>query len=260
MARVGCAMLDLAYIQFMVGEKRVLQNVSARFQAGHITGIVGPNGAGKTSLLRVAAGLVKIAGGTVNAPGDFTDAAWRAKNIAYMPQFQSVAWPLSVREVVALGLLPLNLGAAESEWRVEQALRQCGMARFATRRIDTLSGGEKARVYLARLLASGAPIMLLDEPVQSLDAAGALSVMQLLRAEAAAGKTVIVAMHELNLAQQFCNALLVIQNGTVVLEGDAQHVLSPARLRPIFGVQFKQLAGGHLVPQDVLHDETPKEV
>ena len=252
-------MLELSHIQYMVGDKRVLQNVSARFPVGHITGIVGPNGAGKTSLLRVAAGLAHAAGGTVTAQGEFADADWRAKNIAYMPQFQSVAWPLSVRDVVALGLLPLNLGPAESEKRVDAALERCGMARFATRRIDTLSGGEKARVYLARLLATGAPIMLLDEPVQSLDAAGALAVMRLLEAEAAAGKAVIVVMHELNLAQQFCDALVVMQNGTVALEGDAQHILSPDRLRPIFGVEFKQLAGGHLVAQDVLNDETLKE-
>ena len=115
-------MLELSHIQYMVGEKRVLQNVSARFPAGHITGIIGPNGAGKTSLLRVAAGLAQVSAGTVMARGDFADAGWRAKNIAYMPQFQSVAWPLSVREVVALGLLPLNLGAAESEKRVDAAL------------------------------------------------------------------------------------------------------------------------------------------
>ena len=252
-------MLELSHIQYMVGDKRVLQNVSAQFQAGQVTGIVGPNGAGKTSLLRVAAGLAHAAGGTVTAQGDYADADWRAKNIAYMPQFQSVAWPLSARDVVALGLLPLNLGAAESEKRVDEALQHCGMARFATRRIDTLSGGEKARIYLARLLATGAPIMLLDEPVQSLDAAGALAVMQLLRAEAAAGKAVIVVMHELNLAQQFCDALVVMQNGTVVLSGAAQHVLSPTQLQPIFGVGFKQLADGHLVAQDLLIDETPKE-
>ena len=108
-------------------------------------------------------------------------------------------------------------------------------------------------------MANAAPIMLLDEPVQSLDAAGALSIMHLLQAEAEAGKAVIVVMHELNLAQQFCNALVVMQNGTVVLEGNTQHILSPGLLRPIFGVEFKQLAGGHLVAQDVLNNETPKE-
>ena len=259
LAGIGHIMLCLADIQLMVGEKRVLQNVSAHFPAGQVTGIIGPNGAGKTSLLRVAAGLAQVEAGSVITRGDFSDAHWRAKNIGYMPQFQSVAWPLAVRDVVALGLLPLNLGLAEIEKRVDAALERCGMARFATRRIDTLSGGEKARVYLARLLATGAPIMLLDEPVQSLDAAGALSIMQLLRAEAQAGKAVIVVMHELNLAQQFCEALVVMQNGTVALEGHAQHILSPDRLRPIFGVEFKQLAGGHLVTQDVLNDKTLKE-
>lgn len=244
-------MLELTNIQFMAGQKAVLQNVSAAFPAGQVTGIVGPNGAGKTSLLRVAGGLIAPIGGGLQAEGDFTNSDWRAQNIAYMPQFQSVAWPLLVHEVVALGLLPLRLGAAEADRRVEAALARCGMGDFQDRRIDSLSGGEQARVFLARLLATQAQILLLDEPVQSLDPAGALAVMALLQAEAAAGKAVVVVLHELNLAQQFCDRLVVMQNGTVALAGAAQHVLSPARLRPIFGVEFKQLAGGHLVPRSV---------
>jgi iron complex transport system ATP-binding protein len=216
-----------------------------------VTGIVGPNGAGKTSLLRVAAGLTAPIGGALQAEGDFTNSDWRAKNIAYMPQFQSVAWPLLVHEVVALGLLPLRLGTAEADRRVEAALARCGMGDFQDRRIDSLSGGEQARVFLARLLATQAQILLLDEPVQSLDPAGDLAVMALLQAEAAAGKAVVVVLHELNLAQQFCDRLVVMQNGTVALAGRAQHVLSPAQLRPIFGVEFKQLAGGHLVPRSL---------
>lgn len=244
-------MLELAHIQVMVGEKTVLQNVSADFPAGQVTGIIGPNGAGKTSLLRVAAGLAAPDGGVVTAKGDFYNPHWRAKNIAYMPQFQSVAWPLLAREIVGLGLLPQHLGVAQSAARSDAALARCGAANFADRRIDTLSGGEQARVFLARLLATGTEILLLDEPVQSLDPAGALAVMALLRAEAATGKAVVVVLHELNLAQQFCDRLVVMQNGTVALAGDAQHVLSPAQLRPIFGVEFEQLAGGHLVPHRI---------
>ena len=245
------AMLELAHIQYMVGEKAVLQNVSVGFPAGQMTGIVGPNGAGKTSLLRVAAGLVAPSGGTIKAAGDFGDTAWRAKNIAYMPQFQSVAWPLLVREIIGLGLLPLHLSAAQSGARIDAALARCGVTDFADRRIDSLSGGEQARVFLARLLATGADVLLLDEPVQSLDPAGALAVMALLRTEAQSGKAVVVVLHELNLAQQFCDKLVVMHSGTAALVGDAQHVLSPAQLRPIFGVEFEQLAGGHLVAQPI---------
>ncbi|HAT08979.1 MAG TPA: hypothetical protein DCS39_06970 [Rhodobiaceae bacterium] len=255
-------MLQLADIQVLVREKVILQNVSVVFPAGQVSAILGPNGAGKTSLLRVAAGLIRPNGGVVSFNDaahytfnqDFSNAGWRAKNISYMPQFQSVAWPLTVYETVGLGLLPLALSVRQSENRINAALTRCGVIDFASRRIDTLSGGEKARVYLARLLATGAKTLLLDEPVQSLDAAGTLAVMEVLRAEAAAGKAVVLVLHDLNLAQQFCDALVVMQNGTVVLEGDVQHVLSPARLRPIFGVEYKQLAGGYLVAQDVLND------
>lgn len=252
-------MLELTEIQYMAGEKTVLQNVTAGFPAGQVTGIVGPNGAGKSSLLRIASGLVAASGGDIAAAGAFADTAWRARNIAYMPQFQTVAWPLRAREIVGLGLLPLHLSAAQSAARIDAALARCGVSGFADRRIDTLSGGEQARVFLARLLATGATIMLLDEPVQSLDPAGALAVMALLRAEAAQGKAVAVVLHELNLAQQFCDKLVVMKNGTVALAGDAQHVLSPARLRPIFGVEFEQLAGRHLVPHKLGQTPTAKK-
>lgn len=256
-------MLELSDIQLLVGEKAILQNISARFPSGQVSGIIGPNGAGKTSLMRVAAGLAAAEGGAIsagqNAGGDFTDPLWRAKNIAYLPQFQTVAWPLTVRETVGLGLLPLVLTAADAAARVDAALARCGVADFAARRIDTLSGGEKARVYLARLLATGADILLLDEPVQSLDAAGALAVMELLRAEAAAGKAVVVVLHELNLARQFCDHLVVMQNGTVAYAGGVQEALSPARLRPIFGVEFAQSADGYLVARRVQEEERVME-
>ncbi|MAI51280.1 MAG: heme ABC transporter ATP-binding protein, partial [Rhodobiaceae bacterium] len=91
-------MLELTEIQYMAGEKTVLQNVTAGFPAGQVTGIVGPNGAGKSSLLRIASGLVAASGGDIAAAGAFADTAWRARNIAYMPQFQTVAWPLRARE------------------------------------------------------------------------------------------------------------------------------------------------------------------
>lgn len=242
-------MLELSDIQLMVGDKTVLQNVSAAFPVGQLTGIVGPNGAGKTSLLRVAAGVAEATGGSVQAAGDFSDAGWRSRNLAYMPQFQSVAWPLSAHDVVALGLMPFGLKKNEAALKVEDALMRCGAEKFSDRAIETLSGGEQARVYLARLLVGGAQTLLLDEPVQSLDAAGALAVMQLLRAEADKGAAVGVVLHDLNLARRFCDHVVVLQNGHVAADGTPRNVLSPSLLRPIFNVNFK-VAGkeNHLIP------------
>lgn len=246
-------MLELAHVQYMVGEKTVLQNVSAAFPAGQVTGIVGPNGAGKSSLLRVAAGLARLNGGTVSAQGgfdNFADIDWRAKNIAYMPQFQSAAWPLPARDVVALGLLPFGLSGAAAAAKAEAALVQCGAEKFADRMINTLSGGEQARVYLARLLVGKAATLLLDEPTQSLDAAGALAVMQILQAEAAKGAAIGVVVHDLNLARRFCDHVVVLQNGHIAADGTPHDVLSPSELRPIFGVEFKAAGkDGFLIPE-----------
>ena len=248
-------MLDLADIQYMAGENTVLQNVSVAFEAGHITGIIGPNGAGKTSLLRAAAGLTGISAGEITAFGDFADRDWRARHIAYMPQFQSVAWPLSALEVVCLGLLPFHIGEAEAQVRAGEALAQCGAAKFSHRDINTLSGGEKARVNLARLLVGGADVLLLDEPVQSLDAAGALAVLHLLRDEADKGKAVVLVVHDLNLARRFCDRVVVLQNGHVAAQGTPGDVLSPSTLRPIFGVEFSSVGkNGVLVPERPLQD------
>ena len=250
-------MLELRDVQYMVGEKTVLQNVSAVFPSGQVTGIVGPNGAGKTSLMRVAAGLVGLTGGMVtaqtDAPNSFSEPQWRAKNIAYMPQFQTTAWPLSAREVVMLGLLPFGLSlmanSAEAEAKTDAALARCGAEKFAERTIDTLSGGEQARVYLARLLVGGASCLLLDEPTQSLDAAGALAVMQILTNEAEAGAAIGVVVHDLNLARRFCDHVVVLQNGHVAADGAPRDVLSPSVLRPIFGVEFKATGkNGFLIP------------
>ncbi|MGC6533994.1 MAG: ABC transporter ATP-binding protein [Parvibaculales bacterium] len=233
---VGCAMLDLADVSFQLAEKPIVNKASVRFEAGQITGLIGPNGAGKTTLLKLAAGLLAPQHGEVALAGaDFADPQARAQHIAYMPQFQSVAWPLSCRDVVGLGLMPFGPVVPE---RIDAALAQCGAAAFAARSIDTLSGGERARVHMARLLVGGAPILLLDEPVQSLDAAGALAVMAVLRQAADNGHCVVLVLHDLHLAAQFCDALVLMNEGQICSQGAPSEVLSPDRLAPIFKVEF----------------------
>lgn len=243
-------MLELANIHLRLGGKAVLRDAACRFEAGKILALIGPNGAGKTSLLRVAAGLQKPDSGTVHLDGAaFADPQARARKLAYLPQFQNIAWPLLCRDVVALGLLPFGIKDAA---RVEAALDLCGAAHFADRPIDTLSGGEAARVHMARLMVGDAPLLLLDEPVQSLDAAGAQAVMQILRQAANAGKAVGLVVHELNLAQHYCDAAVLMQDGAIVGHGAPQELFTPATLAPIFDIEFTRAAANgvdYILPQ-----------
>lgn len=243
-------MLELENIRHGFNGRRVLHDASCRFEAGKIMALVGPNGAGKTSLMRVAAGLLEPERGRVSLDGiDFSDPKARARALAYLPQFQNIAWPLLCRDVVALGLLPLGL---QDSGQVAHALETCGAAQFAARPIDTLSGGEAARVHLARLMVGDAPVLLLDEPVQSLDAAGAEAVMQLLRQAAQRGKAVGLVVHDLNLAQHYCDHVVLMDKGRIVAQGAPSQLFTPATLKPIFGVEFTQIAANgadYILPQ-----------
>ncbi len=247
--------LHLAQIDHKIGDIR-LSFETVHFASGQLTGIVGPNGAGKTSLLKIAAGLMTPAQGTVSFD-DITDAGQlafrdrqqRARRLAYLPQFQPLAWPMSCRDVVALGRLPhhgdfANLQA--EDWRhVDAALAQCQVDGFAERAIDQLSGGERARVLIARLIASDPQVYLLDEPTQSLDPAAQLAVMQLMQQQAKAGKTVAMVLHDLNLAARFCDRVIMMHNGHPAHIGRPHDVFTPAHLRPIFNVDMASIETPH---------------
>ena len=237
-------MLTLERVSYQPREVAMVAHASCRFEAGKLTAIIGPNGAGKTTLLKLAAGLLPASSGAISAEAmRFSDQQARARHIAYLPQFQSIAWPLMCRDVVALGLLPYG---ARDEARVMHALEICGVAQFSDRTIDTLSGGEQARVHVARLLVGDAQCLLFDEPVQSLDAAGALAVMGVLRRAADDGLAVALVLHDLHLAAQFCDHVLVMDKAVIAAQGAPDEVLSAACLSPIFGVEFVAVdAAGH---------------
>ncbi len=243
-------MLELANIRHGFNGQTVLRDNSCRFEVGKIVALVGPNGAGKTSLMRVAAGLQHPDSGCVSLDGvDFADPKARARALAYLPQFQNIAWPLLCRDVVALGLMPHG---RRDDGQVAAALALCGAMEFADRPIDTLSGGEAARVHLARLMVGDAPVLLLDEPVQSLDAAGAEAVMQLLRQAANSGKAVGLVVHDLNLAQHYCDHVVLMDKGSIIAQGAPSQLFTPATLKPIFGVEFTQVAANgadYILPQ-----------
>ena len=229
---------------------------TASFARGAVTGIVGPNGAGKTTLLRVALGLMPASGGGVRVP-DKPLAQWSraalARTVAYLPQGSDAHWPLEARELVALGRLPHRpafapLSAADAR-AVEVALERADAAQFATRRMNELSAGERARVLFARALATGAPVLLADEPAAYLDPAHQLRLMDLLREEAARGTAVAVTLHDLSLVSRHCDEVVVLNGGRAVAQGAPDAALSDAVLAAVFGIAAERTAGGAVVAQ-----------
>ena len=232
------------------GTRTVLESIDVAFVADQVTAIVGPNGSGKTTLLRHLAGLDSADAGQVALDGTSIarlGLAVRARRIAYLPQGASAYWPLLGRDLVALGRLPhgANLErplAMQDAEAVERALRRVDGLAFADRTIDALSQGERARMMLARALATEADILLADEPVASLDPAYALDAMAVLRAEAARGGCVVVSLHDLGLAARFADRVIVLANGRVAADGPPDEALQPAVIDAAYGVGFRTVS------------------
>lgn len=213
-----------------------VQPTSVGLAPGELVGLIGPNGAGKTSLLRALAGIptpslrVSWQGRSL---ASFDDAA-RARAIAYLPQAPQANWPLTVREMVALGRLPHRsfgerLAPADHQ-AIDRAMHLTDIASLADRSIDTLSGGERMRAHLARAFAVDAPVLLVDEPIASLDPYHQLQVMQLLREYRDAGRLVVAVLHDLNLALGSCSRLLLMDAGEIIVDGEPGTTLNAATL------------------------------
>lgn len=244
-------------ISVRYGGREALHEVCALLAPGRVTGIVGPNGAGKTTLLRAALGLQSVSAGAIRIH-DEPLAAWDrtalARAVAYLPQGGEAQWPMTAADVVMLGRLP-HLGrfaepSHADRKAVAEALRRCDALRFAARRIDELSAGERSRVLFARALATGADILLADEPAAFLDPAHQLRLMELVREEARRGTCVAVTLHDLPLAARHCDEVLVLHDGTVAAAGDAHGALSDDTLATVFGIAAERVrdAGGRDIP------------
>jgi iron complex transport system ATP-binding protein len=231
------------------GGRTALRDVTVSFSPGRVCGLVGPNGAGKTTLLRSALGLVPLADGRVQVlarPLQDWPREALARAIAYLPQASEAHWPVSARRLVALGRIPHRASfaplSAEDLAAIDTALARCDGLAFAERRMDELSSGERARILLARALATNAAILLVDEPAAHLDPAHQLRLMELLREEAAKGVAVVVTLHDLALAARFCDTVVVLKDGGLVAEGRPHDALSDKILGEAFGVRAWQPA------------------
>jgi len=242
--------------------REVLRGLDLAAEPGRLTAVIGRNGAGKTTLLKVLAGLLAPHVGTALLDGADIGTWERgrlARALAYLPQERLVHWALTARAVVALGRLPYQpFGAGESEAdraAVDMALAAVDATHLAGRPVTELSGGERARVLVARALAQEPRVLLADEPAAGLDPAHQLTLFQHLAALAAAGRTVVVALHDLSLAARFCHTIALVHEGRTLAAGTPQEVLSPEHLAAAYGItaRYQSIDGVPVVlPIDVL--------
>lgn len=223
------------------GGQSLIAAIAFEAAGGTFIALTGPNGAGKTTLLRALAGLEAPAAGRASLDGADVRAltpAARARKIAYLPQMREVAWAITAEAVVALGRYafgsPQRL-SPESRAAVERALAEADAAAFRTRTMPTLSGGEQARVHLARALSAETPVLLADEPTAALDPRHAHAIMRALRAKADAGAIVFAALHDLRLAQRFCTRMIVLDRGRLAADESPERALTPALMERVFG-------------------------
>lgn len=212
-----------------------LADIAFDLEAGGLLGVIGPNGSGKSTLLKALAGLLPYRGRIVFAGEDLAALSprRRAQAIGYLPQSCDSAWSLRVEDVVALGRLPWGDQDAQA---IARAIDQAGVRGLLGRAVDRLSGGEQARVWLARVLAGQPRLLLADEPIASLDMRHQRAVMTVLRAQAQADRAVIVALHDLGLAARHCDRLCLLRQGRILAFGPPSTVLTEAYLGQAFDI------------------------
>lgn len=241
------SLLALDDVSVRLAGTQLLRGVSLRLDAGELLGLIGPNGAGKSTLVKAIVQLLPYRGRVRLGGEDLArlPARERARSLAYLSQEDQLQWPIGVYDLVALGRHPYR----GSWWRgagapsptdnqaIEAALRATDAWELRGRRVTELSGGERARVRLARALVVEAPLLLADEPVAALDPLHQLEVLERMRDHCAGGGVAIVVMHDLTLASRFCDRLLLLDEGRVVASGPPAEVLTEAALGDVYGIR-----------------------
>jgi iron complex transport system ATP-binding protein len=236
-------MLAAQQLEVALSGRPILNGVSLSLPSRQLVALVGPNGAGKTTLLRALAGLVPSTG-SIEIGGDRLSSLSlreRARRFGYLPQGHHVHWPLPAKDVVALGRYPHGATdparlSLRDEQAVLRAMQATNVVEFAERPVTELSGGERSRVALARVLAVEAPVLLADEPIASLDPRYQIDVMINLRSAADRGVLVVVVTHDLGLAARFSDTVLVLSDGRLVAQGKPEQALSEQIMADVFRI------------------------
>lgn len=251
--------ITVQHLQKALGGRPVLRDVTLDIPENQMLGIIGPNGSGKSTLLRCIGRVLRPEGGAVLLDGcplqDYTPRQ-SAQSMAMVAQHNTYNFDFTVREVVLMGRSPhkraLQRDTATDFRLVGESLGAVGLAGFEDRCFSRLSGGEQQRVVLARALAQQTPCLLLDEPTNHLDIRYQLQLMDLVRG---LGKTVIAAVHDLNIAALYCDRLVVLQEGAIVAEGTPSEVLTSTLLQKVYGVHARVLPDENGVPYILFRPE-----
>lgn len=220
----------------------ILDDVSLSFRPGEVTAIIGPNGAGKSTLLGVASGTIKPTRGHIRIGSSDLhrlSAKDAARRRAVMPQDVTVAFPFTVREVVAMGRTAWGTSAAANDEIVSETLDLTELRQFADREITTLSGGERQRVALARIIAQSTPIgpesiLLLDEPTAAMDISHAETTLRIMQGVAAQGAAVGIVVHDLDAAASYADTIVVMSQGRIEAVGTSAEVCTPELLSAVY--------------------------
>jgi iron complex transport system ATP-binding protein len=232
------------------GDRTVVDGLDLDVVAGTITAVIGPNGCGKSTLLRALGRLLKPAAGQVLLDGkriDRTPTREVAKVLGLLPQAPSAPEGLTVADLVARGRHPhqawYRQWSADDEDAVAQALEWTGIADLAERPVDELSGGQRQRAWISMALAQGTDLLLLDEPTTFLDLAHQVDVLELVRRlHTEAGRTVVMVLHDLNLAARYADRLVAMRDGQVVASGEPAEVITEALLEEVFGLAARVIS------------------
>lgn len=238
-------MFEIQNLEKHYDDKAVVDNVSIKLPRGKVIAMIGPNGAGKSTVLGMASRLVPITNGRILFEGRALhewDNRELAKRLAILTQANNVQMKLTVRELVAFGRFPhagSNLSA--EDWAiVDRAIDYMSLNEFAERFIDEMSGGQRQRAFIAMVLAQDTDCVMLDEPTNNLDIYHATQMMKLVRRLCdELGKTVILVLHEINLAAFYCDLICAFKDGKVAAYGPVEEVMTSENLEDIYGVPFE---------------------
>ena len=253
--------LQARQISLSIGQKVILHDIGLSLPKGKVLGVLGPNGAGKTSLLKALSGQRAFEG----------DVAWQgmpirdysiqglAQQIAVVNQVNDVVFSVTLQQVVRMGLLPhkslLSRHTRRDEQRIEQAIQAVGLEHKQHQEFSSLSGGEQQRALIARALVQGSPLLILDEPVNHLDVYYQHQILQLLHDLASQlNVTIVMSLHDMNLAAQYCDKLALLSEGQLVAFGQPNEVLEPSLLTEVFNITCSVEGSGE-VPNVVFKPE-----